>query len=145
MAMSRAEAMRVYVGAILLCDACVLLGKRAANRAFYPDVWDVFGGHVESDESLEQALVRELREELGITPIQFTELSLSHEGQADMHEYHLYHVTQWIGTPYNALLEEHTEIRWFPIVETAQLELALAAYQPLFQRLTASNGQRDDR
>src|ERR671922_1793664 len=46
----------------------ILLGKRSASRADYPGVWDVPGGHCEPGETPEQTLVRELQEELGVTP-----------------------------------------------------------------------------
>ena len=33
----------------------------------FPDHWDFFGGHLESEETPDQALVREVEEELGVT------------------------------------------------------------------------------
>jgi 8-oxo-dGTP diphosphatase len=113
-------------------------------------VWDVVGGHAEPHEAPEQALTRELQEELGITPIAFVEVAVTtligdvarraeefnggHSRQME-YEFHLYHVTEWEGTPENMLLEEHSEIRWVPLEEASRLELASAAYLPLFHRL----------
>ncbi len=60
------------VAALIIQSQRILLGLRSAARTFYPDVWDMFGGHVEPGERHEQTLVRELQEELGITPTQWT-------------------------------------------------------------------------
>ncbi|MEM6346195.1 MAG: NUDIX domain-containing protein [Bacteroidota bacterium] len=38
----------------------------------YPHHWDMFGGYVEEGESVEEALVRELQEELGIELKEYT-------------------------------------------------------------------------
>ena len=58
------------VGAFLIRRGSVLLGLRAPHKTF-PNCWDMFGGHVEADETEFETLVRELREELGIVPTQF--------------------------------------------------------------------------
>src|SRR5690349_17190259 len=55
------------VAALLRDGDRVLLCHRSPGRRWYPDVWDVPGGHVEEAERPGAALVRELREELGIT------------------------------------------------------------------------------
>lgn len=143
---------QALVGAIVMQDTAILLGKRAAARVFYPGVWDVFGGHVEPHEAPAQALIRELQEELGITPRAFVEVAVTTlvvevasraagyaQGPAGPmeYEYHLYQVTEWEGTPENRLREEHSEIRWVSLEEAAKLELASAAYLPLFHRLAA--------
>jgi 8-oxo-dGTP diphosphatase len=54
------------VGALLVRPGGVLLCHRSADRTWYPDVWDVPGGHVDGGETPAAALVRELREELGV-------------------------------------------------------------------------------
>lgn len=55
------------VAALVVCDGRALLCHRSPERRWYPDVWDLAGGHVEAGESPARALVRELREELGVS------------------------------------------------------------------------------
>ena len=130
------------VAALIVHAGQILLGLRAANRDFYPDVWDMFGGHVEAGELPEQALVRELEEELGITPTKWAyletlTLSISHpdaEAYSSELTMHLYRVTKWKGTPYNRQPEEHSVIHWFSVAEAEGLKLADASYPRLFAR-----------
>ena len=47
----------------------VLVTKRTQNKDFFPGYWSiVLGGHVRSGESYEEAAVREIEEEIGISP-----------------------------------------------------------------------------
>jgi 8-oxo-dGTP diphosphatase len=57
----------VWVSAVALVDADgrVLLAQRPAGKSMV-GLWEFPGGKIEEDESPEQALVRELKEELGI-------------------------------------------------------------------------------
>ncbi|MEX1071111.1 MAG: NUDIX domain-containing protein [Anaerolineales bacterium] len=46
----------------------VLLIKRSADRAVFPNQYNGLGGHVERGESVRQAAVREVEEESGLQP-----------------------------------------------------------------------------
>jgi mutator protein MutT len=105
----------------------VLLCHRSARRRWCPSTWDLPGGHVEPGESPDAALVRELREELGIAieppagaPITFP------AAEFDMH---VWITPEWSGEIVNAAPLEHDEVRWFTEREVDGLDLALAAYR----------------
>jgi len=132
------------VAALIIRSQMILLGQRSGTRAFYPDVWDVFGGHVEPGEQHHQTLVRELQEELGITPTQWTYLETiqpllpsPHNEPSDQIMLHLYLVTDWEGIPANHQPEEHSSIGWFSLTQATQLELADPSYPTLFARYLA--------
>jgi 8-oxo-dGTP diphosphatase len=127
--------MRECVAALIVQQQTILLGQRSAERAFYPGVWDVFGGHVEPHESNEQALQRELDEELGITPTHWEYLATLPEPDPDRHgpgQYHFYLVTAWHGAPTNRQPQEHARIQWFDLGQAMHLDLAHPAYARLF-------------
>jgi 8-oxo-dGTP diphosphatase len=128
--------MPTVCGAILYRDGKLLLGYRSASRSSYPNVWDIFGGHSESGESLEQTLARELDEELGIAEIHPTFLSkiLIEEHALELHVYLL---EKWGGNIFNKAPEEHSQLRWFTIEEACELELAIPEYKEIFRSLSA--------
>jgi len=129
--------MRVIVNALLLQGGNVLLARRSATRKAYPDVWSFPGGHVEAGETLEEALIRETGEEIGIVPLTYLVLGTIPDPNAPA-TYHMFGVTSWKGEP-TILDDEHTELTWFELAEAAILpDLALEAYRPLLKGLIAA-------
>lgn len=123
------------VAALIVQPGMILLGHRLPGRKFYPNVWDMFGGHVEPGEDHRQTLFRELREELGITPTEWTyeeTIAVSLPGGEGV--FHLYRVTAWSGTPANLQPQEHDAIQWFSLDQAVQLNLAHPDYPQLFAR-----------
>jgi len=129
------------VGALIVQHHTLLLGQRSPTRTFYPGVWDLFGGHLEPGEHPDQTLIRELREELGITPTQWMQVETLIvtvlERDEEVH-YHVYLVLAWSGIPVNQQPDEHTTIGWFSLDQAVQLELAHPAYPQLFARVLGS-------
>lgn len=134
--------MHVVVAALIIRSQKILLGKRSATREFYPGVWDVFGGHVEPGEGNQQTLIRELQEELGITPTDWSYLETISQGGSDDLTVHLYLVTNWTGTPTNRQLDEHSTIGWFALEEARRLSLAHPIYPTIFARYLASESNQ---
>lgn len=131
------------VAGLLLRQGCLLLGKRSAHRKAYPGVWDLPGGHVEIGETTEQTLVRELREELGVTPTAWREFAvLRAPGMADESHVtlclHVFLVTAWSGEPRNLQPDEHDAIAWISGDDAARLLLAHAGYPALFRDALAA-------
>jgi 8-oxo-dGTP diphosphatase len=127
--------------AILVRDGCVLLGKRAPHRKQAPNRWDVMGGHVEPGETLEQALIREVQEEIGLTPTRFARIASIPEPDPQANgpaTYHVYVVQEWTGGEPIMLGDEHTALQWFSTAEASlKTDLALEEYRSLFQSINS--------
>lgn len=117
--------------AALVRDGRILLGHRHPQRRWYPDCWDLIGGHVEAAETPEEAVRRECREELGVeidvaVPIEvkFSDPALTMTA---------FVVTSWRGEPTNQQPDEHDDLRWFTPEEVAHLTLADPGTRPVLQ------------
>jgi 8-oxo-dGTP diphosphatase len=90
------------VAAVLInAEGQALVQKRAADRSM-AGLWEFPGGKVELNERPEDALVRELREELGIY-VQLDDLTPFSFASAPLGEKHLllllYICQNWVGEP----------------------------------------------
>jgi len=126
------------VGALFIRpDGKVLLGLRAPTKKVWPNHWDTIGGRVEDGESLEEALVREVQEEVGVTPTRFTLIATVRERQPDIYGkalHHVYVVTGWQGGDPANVCDEHTELKWFSVSDMLLLTNLVDADYPQFVR-----------
>jgi mutator protein MutT len=116
------------VAAMLVRSDAVLLCHRTVDRAWYPDVWNLPGGHMEANETPTQALAREVREELGVTLTG----ALGHRSfyrATDEFEMRVWIVRGWSGSPANWAPKEHDEIGWFTGKDVLSLRLADSGYR----------------
>lgn len=103
---------------------CVLLEQRADDAVIAPGVWDSPGGHVEPGETVEQALLRELHEELGITATQLASLAVLDEllvvGRPLLYRHHVFLVSAWDGeVPQRSL--DGRPLHWWTPAEACRL------------------------
>ena len=119
------------VGALLVdSQGRVLLGLRSPHKRAWPNHWDSIGGRVEDGETPEQAMIREVSEEIGVGVVDFIRLEEIAEPRPDLYGESvsaIYVVTRWTGGEPKNISDEHTQLRWFSESELATLD-NLAAY-----------------
>jgi ADP-ribose pyrophosphatase YjhB (NUDIX family) len=110
----------------------VLFCHRRADRPWYPDVWDLPGGHVRDGEAPAEGLARELREELAIEIEAPGAEPVARIVDEDL-DLTIWTVAGWRGDPTNAAPEEHDAIRWVEMSEIDSLRLAHPRYPELIR------------
>jgi mutator protein MutT len=124
----------------------VLLCHRSPSRRWYPDVWDFPGGHVEDGETAEQALRRELLEEIGVDIGKVDGDPVFHRSDAGTGlDLTVWLITEWQGSPENRQPSEHDDIAWFGITELHNLKLADTSYLSLLERVLGSTREHNTR
>jgi len=103
----------VVAAALTDAQGRVLIAQRPLDKE-HAGLWEFPGGKIEPGESPEAALVRELREELGVTvfPHHLEPLTFSSAGRGARHLLLLlYRCTTWQGEP---CALDAAAIRWVP-------------------------------
>jgi len=131
---------RVAAGIPLRNDR-ILLGLRAPHRKSFANCWDVIGGHVEAGETAEAAFLRELGEEIGITPTRYEDLGtwIVDGPNESRFELAAFRIDAWVGDPH-AANDEHSRVEWFDIAAACALpNLASDRYPDLFRSVVAGS------
>ena len=124
------------VAVILLQAGQVLLCHRSPGRRWYPDVWDFPGGHVLPGERPEDALQREVAEELGaeLEDVEGGPVLRQVDPQAGL-DLTVWVSRRWRGSITNLQPEEHDAIGWFGKGQLGGLTLADPSYPGLLRDL----------
>ena len=113
---------------MLMQDDQVLAEKRKRTKRVVPGAVAFPGGHIEARESPEEALYREVQEEIGIVPIEIAYVcTLLHRSQ-EFRKLHYFAVTRWEG---EIIPQEAESVVWIPLnaLETLDLDVDKIAVQ----------------
>ncbi|MDN4503854.1 8-oxo-dGTP diphosphatase MutT [Alteromonadaceae bacterium BrNp21-10] len=113
---------QVAVG-VILKDNAIFITKRPDNL-HQGGKWEFPGGKIEANESVEQALARELFEEIGIVPLRCSALMDIHHDYGDKKvSLRVLTVARFEGQPYG---KEGQQGRWVAIENLADFEFPAA-------------------
>ncbi len=109
--------MKVFecVSFMLLKDEEVLLETRAKDKATDPGAIAIPGGHMEQGETQQQALFRELEEELNVIPQSFVYLCSLYHPTTELQLIHYYVVSDWQG---EIECHEAESVDWYSPVDS---------------------------
>jgi 16S rRNA (cytosine1402-N4)-methyltransferase len=118
---------------VILRSGGVLLARRAPGRR-HAGQWEFPGGRVEPGESPQEALKRELREELGIEAVVGEEVSRTRHAYDDGEiELAAFFVKQFTGTP---TLKDHDQLAWVTARDLPRYDL-VPADVPVAEKVAA--------
>jgi len=127
-------ALRFVAAALIIREGQVLIGQRRPDQPM-ASMWEFPGGKIEAGETAQQALVRELSEELGIrasigAPVTRIRHNYRHGGAVDLQ---FFVVRQFVGEIVNHIYQQ---IKWVRLEELPSYDF-LAADRGLIRDLAA--------
>jgi 8-oxo-dGTP diphosphatase len=121
--------------AVLLKGNQFLLACRPEGKVF-AGYWEFPGGKLEAGESVRDALVRELWEEMGITVTRATPwLTRRFDYPHAKVRIHFWRVTEWTGEIGSAAPLEHSAVAWQPLLGPVSVAPMLPANTPILKAL----------
>ena len=119
--------MKVAV-ALVLNEAQDMLITRRAAHASHAGLWEFPGGKLEKDELASTALIRELKEEVGIEVLNYQYLgSVSHDYETGRVELLIFLVDQFLGEA--SCCELQTDLRWISLDKLNDYEFPKANHE----------------
>ncbi|KRA24084.1 DNA mismatch repair protein MutT [Microbacterium sp. Root61] len=134
----------IVVGAVIVSEGRVLAARRGPGRSL-PGAWEFPGGKIEDGESPQEALAREVLEELRIAiRVGDKIITTTHEYEFGVVTLTTYYCEPLSGVPQ---LTEHSAVRWLAPDELPSVEWAPADV-PAVERIRSDftlNESCDDR
>ena len=126
---------------ILVRDGSILIEKRKLTKKGDPGMTAIPGGHCEEGESIEQSLLRELNEELGIKPINYHYVCTLFHPSDEFQKIHYFAILKWSGEIQN---NEAESLSWCSLDEIELIDIpadrvAACEYRRVFERNNLNN------
>jgi len=112
------ESKLIAVGGFLIKDNQILLALRQ-QTSYENGYYGLIGGRVENGETVHQALIREIYEEVGVA-VKYEDMKLAHiisfkRGNGNEIISFDFIVNNWQGEPINKEPHKHAHVKWFSL------------------------------
>ena len=104
-------------------DNEILFLKRSEEDSFHPGEWDLPGGNLNTGESPEEGVVREVLEETGLSVVVIKILNINSRLNKDSVRLYASYLCKIVGELDIQLSSEHTEYMWLRLEDRDQLNL----------------------